>query len=85
MDKTIYTTKIYKHTERKDVLNRTFEYLTLFEFADNVAFLLLKLGFYQDLVRYNDILLLLIDLYDLELHCLINESIVVTDGANIDL
>ena len=85
MDKTIYTTKIYKHTERKDVLNGTFEHLTLFELADNVALLLLELGFYQDLVRYNDILLLLIDLYDLELHCLVNESIVVTDGANIDL
>ena len=40
VDKTIYATQVDEHTVRGDVLNSTFEYLTLFELSDDFLALL---------------------------------------------
>ena len=50
VDKTIYATQVDEHTVRGDVLNSTFEYLTLFELSDNFLALLFELSFNECLV-----------------------------------
>ena len=85
MNQTVYAAKVDKYTVRCDVLNNTFEHLTLFELRDDFFLLLFDFGFDKCLVRYNNVLEFLVDLNNLELHCLSDEYIVVTDGLNVDL
>ena len=85
VDQTVYATEVDEHTVRSDILNSTFEYLTLLKLRDD--FLLLSFEFSLDecLVWYNNILVFLVDLNNLEFHCLTNEYVVVADGLNVDL
>ena len=59
--------------------------MTLLELSDDFLALLLKLGLDECLVRNNNVLVLLVDLNNLELHCLVDKYIIVADGLNVDL
>ena len=85
MDKSVNTTQVDKHTIAGDVLNSTLKHLTLLELSDDFLALLLKLGLDECLVRNNNVLVLLVDLNNLELHCLVDKYIIVADGLNVDL
>ena len=73
MDQTVNTAEVNEYTVSSDVLNGTFEDLTLFELADDLFTLLLQLLLDERLVRNNNVAELLVDLYNLELHCLAYE------------
>ena len=50
MDEAVNTAKVDEHTVVGDVLDCTFEHLTLFELRDDLATLLLELGLDECLV-----------------------------------
>ena len=79
------STEVDKHSVRSNILDDTFEYLSFFELADDFFLLLFELCFDEHLVRNNYILVFLIDFHNLELHRLLNECIVVANGAHVDL
>src|SRR5574344_116681 len=85
MNKSVYTAKVNEYTVRCNVLNSTLKYLTLFKVRDNFFLLCFQLSFNKSLVRNNNIAEFLIDLYDLEFHCLAYEYIVVTYWMNVNL
>ena len=85
VNQTVYATQVNKHAVRSDVLHHALEYLTLFELADDFLLLLLQLGLDECLVAYNNVLVLLVDLDNLELHGLAHEDVVVADGLHIYL
>ena len=85
MDKTIYTAKVDEYTVRSDVLNNTFKDLTLFKLTDDFSLLSFKFSFDKNLVRYDNILEFVVNLNNLEFHCLINVSIVIADRTYINL
>ena len=85
VNQTIYAAEVNEYTVRSDVLNSTFEDLTLLELTDDFFTLLLQLLLDESLVRYNNVAELLVDLYNLELHCLAYEDIVVAYRVNVDL
>ena len=85
VDETVNATEVDEHTVRSDVLDCTLEYLTLLECADDLLLLLLKLSLDECLVRNDNVLEFLVDLDNLEIFCLANVCIVVTDRLNVDL
>ncbi len=85
MDKSIHAAQVDKCAVRNDVLDGTFDDLTLFELADDLVLLSFELGFNESLVGDNDILVLVVDLDDLEFHGLVNIHVVVANGFDIDL
>ena len=85
MDEPIDTTEVDEGTVRGDVLNDPFEDLTLLELADDLSLLSFEFSFDEDLMRYDDVLEVLVDLDDLELHGLVDISIVVADRTDVDL
>ena len=85
VDQSVYATEVNEYTVRSDVLNGTFEDLTLFELADDLFTLCLQLLLDKSLVRNNNVAELLVDLYNLELHCLAYEYVVVAYRVNVDL
>ena len=85
MNKTIYATKVDEYTVRCDVLNSTFNNLTLLELWHDLLLLLFEFSLDKNLVRNHNILELMVDLNNLEFHCLVYEYIVITDWLNVDL
>ena len=85
MDQTVYAAQVDEYTVRCDIFNSTFKYLSFFKLADDFFLLLFQFGFDKSLVRNNNVLEFLVDLYNLEFHSLAYEYIVVTDRFNIDL
>ena len=85
VDESVNTTEVNEYTVRGDVLDSTFEDLTLLELTDDLLLLSLNLLLDKSLVRYNDVAELLVDLDHLELHGLANELVVVAYGMNVDL
>ena len=85
VDQTVYATQVDEYTVRSDVLNSSFQYLSFFQFRDNVFLLCFKLCFDKSLVRYNNVFEFLVDLHDLEFHCLSYEYIIIADRFNVDL
>ena len=85
MDETINTAQIDEYTISGDVLNSTFEYLAFLQLADDFLLLLFEFCLDESLVAYNNIAVFLVDLNNLEFHCLSNEYVVVADGLNINL
>ena len=85
VNETVNTAEVDEYTVRSDVLNSTFEHLTLLELRNDFLLLGFEFCFDKSLVRNNNVLEFLVDLNDLEFHCLTNEYIVVADGLNIDL
>ena len=85
MDESVNTTKVNEYTVRCDILNSTLEYLTLLKLRDDLLALSLELCLDECLVRNNNIAELLIDLNNLELHCLAYEYVVVTYWMYVNL
>ena len=85
VDESVNTAKVNEYTVRGDVLDSTFENLTLLKLADDFFLLCLKLSFDKSLVRNNNIAEFLVDLDNLELHSLAYEHIVVAYRMNVDL
>ena len=85
VDKTIHSTEVDEYTVGGDVLNSTLKYLTLLKLSNDFLALLLKLGLDECLVRYNNVLVLLVDFHNLELHSLVDKHVVVADGLHVDL
>jgi hypothetical protein len=85
VNETVYAAKVDENAVGGDVLDGAFEYLTLFEFRDDLALLSFELGLDECFVADNDIAVFLVDLDNLELHSLANEDIVIADGTNVDL
>ncbi len=85
VDESVNTAEVNEYTVRSDVLDGTFENLTLFELADDFFLLLFQFGLDESLVRNNNVAEFLVDLHHLELHRLAYEYIVVAYGMNVDL
>ena len=85
MDKSVNAAEVNEYTIACNVLDSSLKNLTFFKFADNLALLKLKFSLDKSLMRYNDISEFLIDLHNLEIHCCVNELIVVTDRFDVDL
>ena len=85
VDQTVYAAQVDEYTIRGDVLNGSFENLTLLQLRDDFLLLLFQFSLDESLVADNNVLVFLIDLDNLELHCLAHENIVVTDGLNVNL
>ena len=85
MNETVNATEVDKHTVVGDVLNRTFEHLTLLERADDLLLLSFEFSFDECLVANHNVLVLLVDLNHLEVEGLTNVYIIVADGLNVDL
>ena len=85
MDETVNTAEVDEYAVVGDVLDGSFENLTLLKLGDEFGPLLLLLGLEQSLVGYDDIAELLVDLDDLEVHGRIDIYIVVADRLDIDL
>ncbi len=85
MDKTVNTTEVDEYAVVGDVLNGTLKYLSFLEFADDLSFLSLEFSLDKSFVRYNDVAELRVQFYDLELHRLAYEDIVVANRFYVDL
>ncbi len=85
MDEAVYAAEVDKYAVGGDVLDGTFEYLTLFELGDDFTLLLLELSFDECFVRNDHVAELFVDFHNLEFHGLAYEYIVVADGLNVDL
>ena len=85
VDETVNTAEVNEYTVVGDVLNLSFEYLSLLEFADELSPSGLLLCLKKCLVGYDHIAELLIDLDDLEVDCLIYELVIVADRLYVDL
>ena len=85
VDETVNTAQVDKYTVAGDILNSTFEYLTLFELRDNLLLLFFEFCLDESLVRNNYVLEFVVDLHNLEFHSLTNEYIVVADWLNVNL
>ena len=82
---TVDTTEVDEGTVGGDVLHRTLEYLTLLEVRDDLGTLCLELLLDECLVRYDDIVIVGIDLDDAELHRLADKLLEVADRTDVDL
>ena len=85
VDESVNTTEVNEYTIRCDILNSTLENLTLLKLRDDLLALSLELCLDECLVRNNNIAELLIDLNNLELHCLAYEYVVVTYWVYVNL
>ena len=85
MDESVNTAKVNKHTVRGDVLDCTLENLTLLELADNLLLLCFQFLLDESLVGNNNVAVFLVDLHNLEFHCLAYELVVVAYWVNVNL
>ena len=85
VDETVNTAEIDEYTVVGDVLDGSFKDLSLLELADELSPALLLLCLEKSLVGYDDVAELLVDLDDLEVHCLVDISIVVADRLDVNL
>ena len=85
VDKTIHASEVDEDTVVGDVLNRTFEYLTLLEFADDLSLLSLEFSLDECFVGNNDVAEFRIEFDDLELHRLADEDVVIANRLHVDL
>ena len=85
MNQTVYATEVDEGTIRGDTLDDTLEDLTLLELGDDLLLLLLELCLDEDLVRYDYVAILGVDLDDLELHRLVDKGVIVLDRTYVDL
>ena len=85
VNETIDTAKVDEHTVRGDVLDRTFENLSLLQLGHDNLLLCLQLGLDKSLVGNDYIAELLIYLDNLEFHRLIDIYIVIADRLYVDL
>ena len=85
VDKTVDATEIDEYAVSGDILDCSFENLTLFELGYDLALLLLELSFDKSFVRNDNVFEFLVDLDNFEFHCLAYEEVVVADGLDVDL
>ena len=85
VDETVDTAQVDEYAVGGDVLDGSFENLTLFELGDDFALLLFEFGLDECLVADNNVLEFLIDLDNLEFHCLAHKDVVVADRLHVDL
>ena len=85
VDETVHAAEVDEYTIVGDVLDRTFEHLTLFELADDFLLLSFEFSFDECLVTYDHVLVFLIDFHNLEFHGLTHEHVIVADGLHVDL
>ncbi len=85
VDETVHAAEVHEHAVGGDVLHLALEHLTLLQLGDNLFLLLLELGLDQSLVADHHVFIFLVDFDNLEFHSLVDEYIVVADGAHVDL
>src|SRR5690606_12712318 len=85
IQQTVNTTEVHKCTEVRNVLDNSFQYLTLFKAGNDLFALFGQVTFNKRLVRYNSILDILVNLDYLEFHRLPNILVVVCDLLDINL
>ena len=85
VDETVNATEVNEYTIRGDVLDSTLDDLALLKLRDEFLALLFELSLDEHLVADNDIAVLLVDLHNLEFHCLVDEYVIVTDWLNVNL
>ena len=85
VDETVNTAEVNEDSVVGDVLDGTLKDLSFLKFADELGPTLLLLGFEKSLVGNDNIAELLVDLDDLEVHCLVDVSVVVADRLDVDL
>ncbi len=85
VDESVNTAQVDEYAVRSDVLDGSFENLTLFELADDFFLLCFQLSLDERLVGNDNVAELLVDLDDLELHRLAYEYVVVAYRMNVNL
>ncbi len=85
MNETVNATEVDEYTIRGDVLNSTLDNLALLKLRHDLLLLLLELCLDENLVANYYVAVLLVDLNNLEFHCLVDEYVIVTDWLNVDL
>ena len=85
VDETVNTAEVNEYSVVGDVLDSTLKDLSLLKLADKLGPTLLLLGFEKSLVGNDNVAELLVDLDDLEVHCLVDVSVVVADRLDVDL
>ena len=85
VDETVQTAEIDERTVGNDVLDSTFEDLADFEAADDFGLLGFDFSLDERLVGDDDVLVVVVDLDDLELHGLANIDVEVADLLDVDL
>ena len=85
VDETVQTAEIDECTVGNDVLDSTFQDLADFEFADDLSLLGFDFSLDESLVGNDNVLVVVVDLDNLELHSLANIHIEVADLLDIDL
>ncbi len=85
VDQTVYAAQVDEHTVVGDVLDGTFQYLSFLEFRNDLFLLCLQLSLDKCFVGNNDITEVRINFYNLELHGLAYEYVVVADRLNVNL
>ena len=81
----VHTAQVDEDAVAGDVLDGSFEHLALFELRHDLLLLGFELGLDEGLVADDDVLELLVDLDNLELHRLLDEDVVVAYGLDVDL
>ena len=85
VNQSVYASQVYEYAIRSDVLDGSFQDLSLLQLADDFLALLLQLSLDESLVGDNHVAELLVDFHYLELHGLAHEDIVIPDGVYVDL
>ncbi len=85
MQQAVHAAKVDKHAEVGNILDAAFENLAFFEIGQNLLALLFHAFFYQNTMRNHDVLAKLIDLDNLELHFLADQSVKIANGPDVDL
>ena len=85
MDETVNTAEVDEYAVVGDVLDGSFKDLSLLELADELGPAGLLLSLEESLVGDDDVAELLVDLDDLEVHGLVDISVVVTDRLDVNL
>ena len=85
MYETVHTAQVNEYAVAGDVLDNTFNDLTLLELADELSFLSLEHSLFESLVRNDNIAELVVDLDDLEIQSLVDVCVIVPDGLDFYL
>src|SRR5690606_29332405 len=85
VEQTVYTTQVDEDTKVGHVLDGTFEYLTLFEVVEDRDLLFLQVLLDEHLVRYDDVVVGVVYLDNLDFDSLVDILIEVADRLHINL
>ena len=85
VEQAVYTAEVDEHTKVGHVLDHPFQHLTLVEVGEDSGLLLLEVFLDEDLMRYHDVIVGVVDFHHFHLDVLIYIDIEVADRFHVDL